>query len=81
MKRYLEKVIVPFIERKRNVLKLPPSHPALAIFDLALAAALRTRNESPFSIGLFTDTSIGCNLSVQLAGTITYAMLCVSSSL
>lgn len=33
MKRYLEKVIVPFLERKRVELKLPPTHPALAIFD------------------------------------------------
>ena len=33
MKRYLLKVIVPFINSKRNSLKLSPTHPALAIFD------------------------------------------------
>lgn len=33
MKRYLEKIVIPFLERKRKALNLSPSHPALAIFD------------------------------------------------
>ena len=33
MKRYLEKVIIPFVSQKRQSLKLSISHPALAIFD------------------------------------------------
>ena len=32
MKHYLEKVI-PFLDRKRKGLKIPQTHPALAIFD------------------------------------------------
>ena len=34
MPRYLEKIIVPFISKKREELKHPPDHPALAIFDV-----------------------------------------------
>lgn len=33
MVRYVEKIIVPFITRKRAELNLEKSHPALAIFD------------------------------------------------
>ena len=33
MTRYVEKVVVPFISRKRVQLKFDPTHPALAIFD------------------------------------------------
>ena len=33
MKRYVEHIIVPFLERKRADLKVGPTHPALAIFD------------------------------------------------
>ena len=33
MKRYIEKVIVPFIDHKREALKLEKTDPALAIFD------------------------------------------------
>ena len=33
MKRYIDKIIVPFITKKREALKLGKSHPALAIFD------------------------------------------------
>ena len=33
MKRYIEKIIVPFISQKRQSLDLPTSQPALAIFD------------------------------------------------
>jgi hypothetical protein len=33
MKRYIEKIIVPFISQKRKSLDLPASQPALAIFD------------------------------------------------
>ena len=33
MKRYIEKIIVPFISQKRKSLDLPTSQPALAIFD------------------------------------------------
>lgn len=33
MKRYIEKIIVPFIDRKRETLKLEKTQPALAIFD------------------------------------------------
>ena len=33
MKRYAEKIIVPFIDAKRRDLHLEKSHPALAIYD------------------------------------------------
>ena len=33
MKRYIDKIIVPFITQKREALKLEKTHPALAIFD------------------------------------------------
>ena len=33
IKRYVEKIIVPFLNEKRTALKLNRSHPALAIFD------------------------------------------------
>ena len=33
MKRYIEKIIVPFISQKRQSLDLPASQPSLAIFD------------------------------------------------
>ena len=33
MKRYIEKIIVPFVSRKRELLKLDKDRPALAIFD------------------------------------------------
>ena len=33
MKRYVEKIIVPFIDAKRAALHLEKSHPALAIYD------------------------------------------------
>ena len=33
MHRYIEKVIVPFIEKKRIALKLPTIHPALVLYD------------------------------------------------
>ena len=33
MKRYVDKVIVPFLDEKRAALKLDKTHPALAIFD------------------------------------------------
>ena len=33
MKRYIEKMIVPFISEKRKHLGLPASQPALTIFD------------------------------------------------
>ena len=33
MHRYIEKIIVPFIEKKRIALKLPTTHPALVLYD------------------------------------------------
>ena len=33
MLRYIEKIIVPFVNERRGELKLPKSHHALAIFD------------------------------------------------
>ena len=33
MKWYIEKIVVPFISRKREALKLDKTHPALAVFD------------------------------------------------
>ena len=33
MKRYLEKIVIPFVDQKRVSLKLEQTHPALAIFD------------------------------------------------
>ena len=33
MKRYIERIIIPFITQKREALKLDKSHPALALFD------------------------------------------------
>ena len=33
MKRYLEKIIIPFVSRKRKGLGLQDNHPALAIYD------------------------------------------------
>ena len=33
MKRYIEKIIIPFVSQKRQSLRLSISHPALAIFD------------------------------------------------
>lgn len=33
MKRYIEKIIIPFVNQKRQSLKLSISYPALAIFD------------------------------------------------
>ena len=33
MKRYVEKILLPFLNEKRADLKLNRSHPALAIFD------------------------------------------------
>ena len=33
MKRYIEKIVVPSISRKREALKLDKTHPALAVFD------------------------------------------------
>ena len=33
MKRYIEKIIIPFLIQKRQSLKLEETHPALAIFD------------------------------------------------
>ena len=33
MKRYLEKGTIPFLDKKRKALKIPQTHPALAIFD------------------------------------------------
>ena len=33
MKRYIEKIIVPFVTKKREVMNLEKSHPALALFD------------------------------------------------
>ena len=33
MKRYVEKIIVPFVARKREALDLNDSHPALVLFD------------------------------------------------
>ena len=34
MKRYITKVIVPFVQKKRKELILAESHPALVIYDL-----------------------------------------------
>ena len=33
MKRYIEKIIVPFVRQKRQELKLEDHYPALAIYD------------------------------------------------
>ena len=33
MKRYVEKIVVPFLSQKREALKLAKSHPALALYD------------------------------------------------
>ena len=33
MRRYIERIFVPFIAKKREVLKLPSDYPALALFD------------------------------------------------
>ena len=33
MKRYIDKIIIPFVAQKRIQLKLVPTHPAAAIFD------------------------------------------------
>ena len=33
MKRYIDKIIVPFVTKKRQELKLDPKSPAAAIFD------------------------------------------------
>ena len=33
MKRYIKKVIIPFVKQKREALKLEATHPALALFD------------------------------------------------
>lgn len=33
MKRYVERIIVPFVTQKREALKLERTHPALALFD------------------------------------------------
>ena len=33
MRRYIERIVVPFIAKKREVLKLPSNNPALAFFD------------------------------------------------
>ena len=33
MKRYIEKIIVPFVSQNREALKLEKTHPALALFD------------------------------------------------
>lgn len=33
MKRYIEKIIIPFVSQKRQSLKLSISHPAIPIFD------------------------------------------------
>ena len=33
MKRYIEKIIVPFVSQKREALNLPTTQPALALFD------------------------------------------------
>ena len=34
MKEYLERIIIPFVQRKRQELKLSSDQPALAIFDV-----------------------------------------------
>ena len=33
MRRYIERIVVPFVTKKREVLKLPSDHPTLALFD------------------------------------------------
>ena len=33
MERYIKKIVIPFVTRKREILKLEAKHPALAIFD------------------------------------------------
>ena len=33
MKRYIEKIIVPFVNQKRKALKLEALYPAITIFD------------------------------------------------
>ena len=33
MRRYIERIVIPFITNKCEVLKLPSNHPALALFD------------------------------------------------
>ena len=33
MKMYIEKILLPYVNRKREELKLKPDHPALVIFD------------------------------------------------
>lgn len=33
MRRYIERIVVPFITKKQEVLKLPSDYPALALFD------------------------------------------------
>ena len=33
MKKYIKKVVIPFVTQKREALKLETTHPALALFD------------------------------------------------
>jgi len=33
MKKYIKKIVVPFVTKKREALKLEATHPALALFD------------------------------------------------
>ena len=34
MREYIERIIVPYVNSRRNELKLPTDQPALAIFDV-----------------------------------------------